>query len=191
MDDQLSFLNQIAWERWLRENHLTAKGAWLVIAKKGSAARSVEYSEALDVALCYGWIDGIKKGRDNESWLQRFSPRGKRSIWSKINRVHAQRLIKSGKMQAAGLAEVERAKKDGRWDRAYDSQKTSSLPEDFSAALAKSSRAKSFFATIKSHNRYAILFRIQTAKKAETRARKIKEFVAMLAKHETIHPEKK
>lgn len=182
------FEDQEAWFFWLRKNHATSSGVWLRIAKKGAIVRSVSYLQAVDCALCFGWIDGQKKS-DNESyWLQRFTPRSEKSIWSKINREKAIRLIELGQMNAAGLREVERAKRDGRWDGAYDSPSGATIPADFQAVLNKIPRAKAFFATLDSRNRYAVLFRIQTAKKAETRAKRIKEFAKMLSQHEKIYP---
>jgi uncharacterized protein YdeI (YjbR/CyaY-like superfamily) len=161
---------------------------WLRIAKKGADVRSVSYLEAVDAALCFGWIDGQKKSDDASHWLQRFTPRSKKSIWSKINREKAIRLIELEQMHAAGLREVERAKQDGRWDGAYDSPSRATIPADFQAALNKNPRAKAFFASLESRNRYAVLFRIQTAKKAETRAKRVKQFVDMLSRQEKIHP---
>jgi uncharacterized protein YdeI (YjbR/CyaY-like superfamily) len=157
------------------------------LAKKGSALRSVTYSDALEVALCYGWIDGQKRGESERSWLQRFLPRAAKSIWSKINRDKAAGLIPAGRMKVAGLEAVEAAKKAGRWDAAYDSPKGAKIPDDFQAALDASSRARDFFQSIDGANRYAVLFRIQTVKKAETRVRKIRKFVEMLERNETIH----
>lgn len=145
------------------------------------------YAEALDVALCNGWIDSQKKGYDDASWLQKFTPRGAKSIWSKVNREKALALIESGRMKPAGLAAVESAQRDGRWDAAYDSSSTATVPDDLQAALDGNSRAKAFFATLNSANRYAVLFRVQTARKAETRARRIEQLVGMLERHETIH----
>ncbi len=173
---------------WLSKNHAKSPGVWLQIAKKDGAVKSVSYAEALEVALCYGWIDGQKKGFDASTWLQKFSPRGPRSIWSKINREKAEALIKSGRMQPAGLAAIELAKKNGRWEAAYDSHRTSTVPDDLQAALNQNPKAKAFFATLDSANRYAILFRLQTAKKTETRARRLEQFVRMLENHEKIHP---
>ena len=184
----LLFENQKAFERWLAKNSNTSTGVWLRLGKKGSDVRSLTYAEALDAALCYGWIDAQKRPESPHAWLQRFTPRGKRSIWSKRNRERALALVECGKMQPGGLAELDRAKRDGRWEAAYDSPSSTSVPEDLQAALEKSERAKAFFATLESRNRYAILFRIQTVKKPETRARKIREFVAMLERHEKIHP---
>lgn len=182
------FEHQQAWEDWLSRNHREATGVWLRIAKKGSTIRSLTHAEALDIALCFGWIDAQKKPESAGAWLERFTPRGKRSVWSKLNRQKATALIECGRMRDSGLKEILRAKEDGRWEQAYDSPRNATVPEDFQAALDKSARAKAFFATLESRNRYAILFRIQTVKKAETRARKISQFVAMLEKHEKIHP---
>jgi uncharacterized protein YdeI (YjbR/CyaY-like superfamily) len=184
----LLFRDQQAWLSWLRKNHATSSGVWLRIAKKGVDARSVSYQEAVDAALCFGWIDGQKKSDDERYWLQRFTQRSEKSIWSKINREKASRLIELGQMTAAGLREVERAKRDGRWDGAYDSPRNAAIPADFQAVLDKVPRAKAFFATLDSRNRYAVLFRIQTAKKPETRARRIKQVAEMLSRHEKIHP---
>jgi uncharacterized protein YdeI (YjbR/CyaY-like superfamily) len=183
-----SFADTEAWSAWLASHHASSRGVWLKIAKKASSTASITYAEALEVALAWGWIDGQKRKLDEASWLQRFTPRAPRSMWSKINREKAIALIAAGKMMPSGLAEVERAKKDGRWDRAYESQRGASVPEDLEAALVKNPRAKKFFATLDSRNRYAILFRVQHAKKAETRARRIAQFVEMLAKGEKLHP---
>jgi uncharacterized protein YdeI (YjbR/CyaY-like superfamily) len=183
----LSFATQDEWAAWLDEQHATAPGVWLKLAKKATGIASVTYDQALEVALCYGWIDGQKKGFDEAAWLQKFTPRGARSIWSKINREKAERLIAEGRMRPAGLREVERARQDGRWEAAYDSQSTAAVPDDFQAALAANPEAEAFFATLNSTNRYAILFRIQTAKKPETRAKRIREFVAMLARGEKLY----
>ena len=176
-----------AWEIWLENNHRQSPGIWLRLAKKGSALRSLTYPEALEVALCYGWIDGQKRGESGQAWLQRFLPRSGKSIWSKINRQKAQALIAKGKMKPAGLEAIAAAKACGRWESAYDSPKGSKIPPDFQSALDANPRARNFFATLDSANRYAVLFRIQTVKKAETRTRKIVEFIAMLKRHERIH----
>jgi uncharacterized protein YdeI (YjbR/CyaY-like superfamily) len=183
----LPFSKQKTWADWLRKNHPKSSGVWLKLAKKNSGSPSVSYAEALEIALCYGWIDGQKKSYDESFWLQKFTPRGAKSIWSKINKAKAGELIKSGRMKPAGLKAVERAKQDGRWDAAYDSPSVSTVPPDFQARLNKSAKAKAFFATLNSANRYAILFRIQTAKKAETRARKIEQFIEMLERKEKLH----
>jgi uncharacterized protein YdeI (YjbR/CyaY-like superfamily) len=184
----LLFPGQKAWETWLEANRKTSTGIWLRLAKKGSAIQSVSYAEALEVALCYGWIDAQKKPESEHAWLQRFTPRQDKSIWSKVNREKAVALIKAGRMQPAGLEQVQRAKKDGRWDAAYDSPATAEVPGDLQAALDRNAPAEAFFRTLDRANRYAILWRIQTAKKAETRARRIRQFVEMLERHEKLHP---
>jgi uncharacterized protein YdeI (YjbR/CyaY-like superfamily) len=175
------------WTAWLEKNHRKSEGLWLRLAKKGSAIKSLTYREALEVALCYGWIDGQKCGESEAAWLQRFVPRSVRSIWSKINRDTAVALIASGRMKAAGLDAIESAKKYGRWDAAYDSPKGSQIPEDFQKALDAHPGALTFFQSLDGANRYAVLFRIQTVKKAETRLRKIQEFVQMLERKQKIH----
>jgi uncharacterized protein YdeI (YjbR/CyaY-like superfamily) len=183
----LPFENKKKWADWLAKQHDQSTGVWLKLAKKDSGILSVTYEEALDVALCYGWIDGQKKGFDDKYWLQKFTPRGPKSIWSKINTEKAERLIASGEMRPAGLKAVEAAKQDGRWDAAYSSQKNITISEDFQAALDKNNKAKAFFATLKSAERYSFLFRIYNAKKPETRARNIQKFVEMLEKGEKIN----
>ena len=184
----LPFESKKKWADWLAKQHDKSVGVWLKLAKKDSGIPSVTYDEALDVALCYGWIDGQKKGFDDKYWLQKFTPRGPKSIWSKINTEKAERLIASGDMKPAGLKVIEAAKQDGRWEAAYSSQKNMAVPEDFQAALDKRKKAKNFFATLNSANRYAILWRIQTAKKPETRVRWIQKFVEMLVKGEKLYP---
>jgi uncharacterized protein YdeI (YjbR/CyaY-like superfamily) len=183
----MMFEDQKAWRLWLEENHAASSGIWMRFAKKGSALTSVSHAEALDVALCYGWIDGQLKRYDEASWLHKFTPRGAKSIWSKINREKVDALIKSRQMQPAGLKAVESAKSDGRWDAAYDSPRNIVVPDDFQEELNRNAKAKAFFATLNSANRYAILFRIHTAKKAETRAKRIREFIRMLENHEKLH----
>jgi uncharacterized protein YdeI (YjbR/CyaY-like superfamily) len=185
------FTTEGAWAVWLEKNHGKPAGLWLRLAKKESGLRSVTYGEALDVALCYGWIDGQKRGESEGAWLQRFLPRSAGSIWSKINREKAVALIASGRMKGAGFAAVEAAKKAGRWDAAYDSPKAAKVPEDFQEALDANPGAREFFQALDGANRYAVLFRIQTVKRAETRARKIREFVEMLARGERIHEPRK
>lgn len=182
----LPFETKKKWADWLARQHDKSDGVWLKLAKKDSGIRSVTYEEALDIALCYGWIDGQKNGFDDKYWLQKFTPRGSKSIWSKINTEKAETLITSGKMNPAGLRAIEAAKKDGRWEAAYASQKNISIPEDFQAALDKNQKARIFFATLKSAERYSFLFRIQTAKKPETRAKRIRQFIEMLEKSEKI-----
>lgn len=182
------FEHQKDWEAWLDQNHAASSGLWLRLAKKASGLNSVSYAEAVEVALCYGWIDGQTKSYDESSWLQKFTPRGAKSIWSKINREKAQKLIESGQMKPAGLKAIEAAKQDGRWEAAYDSPSRAIVPSDFQAELDKNAQAKAFFATLNSTNRYAILHRIQTAKKAETRTKRIEQFIRMLEKHEKLYP---
>src|SRR5215510_12174263 len=184
----LPFESKKKWADWLAKQHAKSTGVWLKLAKKNTGIPSVNYEEALDVALCYGWIDGQKGSFDDKYWLQKFTPRGPKSIWSKINTEKVEKLIKSGEMIPAGLTAIEAAKKDGRWDAAYASQKNIGIPEDFQAALDKNTKAKEFFTTLKSAERYSFLFRIQTAKKAETRAKRIEHFVDMLARSEKLHP---
>jgi uncharacterized protein YdeI (YjbR/CyaY-like superfamily) len=184
----LRFEDAGAWERWLEARGGEAPGLWLRLAKKAAPLQSLSYAEALDVALCWGWIDGQKRGYDEHSWLQKFTPRRAKSVWSKINREKVHALTESGRMRPAGLAAVEAAKADGRWDAAYDSQRTATVPDDLAAALEASPAAKAGFEALNGANRYAILWRVQTAKRAETRARNIEKFVAMLERGETIHP---
>jgi uncharacterized protein YdeI (YjbR/CyaY-like superfamily) len=184
----MTFESTDAWDAWLAAHHDGSPGLWLKIAKKGAAGRTISYSDALDVALCHGWIDGQKGRHDDEYWLQRFTPRKPGSNWSKINTERAAALIESGRMRPAGLHEVERAQADGRWEQAYESQSRVTVPEDLARALAANERARAFFATLDSANRYAILYRIGTAKKPETRAKRIDTFVAMLSDHKKIHP---
>jgi len=184
----LSFDEKGSWEEWLAEHHQASKGLWLKIAKKGTGIATVTYAEALDSALCYGWIDGQKGSLDDTFWLQKMTPRGPRSIWSKVNRAKALALIAEGRMKPAGREAVEQAKRNGRWEQAYDAQSTASVPADLQQELDRNPEAAAFFATLNSVNRYAVLHRIQEAKKPETRARRIEKFVAMLARHEKLHP---
>ena len=184
----ISFASRGAWEEWLAEEHATSSGLWLKLAKVGAGIDSVSYAEAVEVALCYGWIDGQAASLDETYWLQRFTPRRRRSRWSRINRDRATGLIERGEMKPAGLAEVERAKSDGRWDAAYESQSTATMPDDLHRALEENDAARAFFATLDSRNRYAILHRIQEAKKPETRARRIAKYVAMLNEHTKLYP---
>ena len=181
------FKNAKAFEAWLKKHHATSDGLWLQIAKKGADEPSVTYPEAVEIALCWGWIDGQKKGLDDQHFLQRFTPRRARSIWSKINVDKVAALIEAGRMQPPGHAQVEAAKADGRWAQAYDGAKTSSMPEDLQAALDASPKAKAFFATVNASNRYAVLWRVQTAVKPETRAKRIAQLVDMLARGEVVH----
>jgi uncharacterized protein YdeI (YjbR/CyaY-like superfamily) len=183
----LPFASKKKWSAWLAKQHEKSSGVWLQLAKKDSGIRSVTYDEAVEVALCYGWIDGQKKGYDDKYWRQKFTPRGPKSIWSRINTEKAERLIASGEMQPAGLKAIEAARSDGRWQAAYASQKNISIPDDLQAALDKNGKAKAFFSTLKSAERYSILFRIQTAKRPETRARRIQQFIDMLERNEKSH----
>jgi uncharacterized protein YdeI (YjbR/CyaY-like superfamily) len=185
------FATQADWAEWLGKNYRDSEGLWLRLAKKGASLRSLTYGEALEVALCYGWIDGQKRGESEQAWLQRFLARSPNSVWSKINREKAVALIASGRMKAAGFEAVEAAKKAGRWDAAYDSPKAATVPEDFRAALSARQQARAFFQSLDAANRYAMLFRIQTVKKVETRARKIREFIEMLERNEKIHEPRK
>ncbi len=184
----MPFATPAKWWAWLEAHHSASPGVRLRIAKKGAGAASVTYQEALDAALCWGWIDGQKGRHDDDWWIQRFTPRGPRSGWSKLNCQKAEALIEAGRMTPSGLAEVERAKRDGRWAAAYDSQSRAAVPPDLAHALAAIPQAAAFFDALESHNRYAILYRVQTAKKVETRAVRIQKFVEMLSRGETIHP---
>jgi uncharacterized protein YdeI (YjbR/CyaY-like superfamily) len=187
-DDILELAGSSAWESWLEQNHETSSGAWLRFAKKNSGLSTVTRDEALDLALCYGWIDSQARSESDATWLQRFTPRRKRSIWSKINRDKVTELINTGRMKPAGLREIERAKADGRWDAAYDSPRTATVPDDLTAALDGNRPAREFFESLDSQNRYAVLFRIHQAKRPETRARRIQQFVEMFARGEKPYP---
>jgi len=182
----LPFESKKKFADWLAKNQDKSAGVWLKIAKKAAGIPTVTYAEALDVALCYGWIDGQKGSFDEQYFLQKFTPRRAKSIWSKINVAKVEGLIASGEMKPSGLKAVEAAKQDGRWDAAYASQKNMSVPEDFKSALGKNKKAKSFFESLTSAKRYSFLFRIETAKKAETREKRISQFVEMLEKGETF-----
>ena len=181
------FKSARSFEAWLKKNHAESDGLWLQIAKKGCAQPSVSYAEAVEIALCWGWIDGQKKGLDDQHFLQRFTPRRARSIWSKVNIGKCAELTKAGRMQPAGQAQIDAAKADGRWAKAYDSARTASVPDDLQAALDAQPAAKAFFATINASNRYAVLWRVQTAVKPETRAKRIAQLVEMLARGEVVH----
>ncbi|HEX6461264.1 MAG TPA: YdeI/OmpD-associated family protein [Thermoleophilaceae bacterium] len=185
---ELPFESPEAWHDWLAENHASAPGVWVKIAKKGTGVATVAYPEVLDIAISFGWIDGHRKSLDETYFLQRFTPRGPRSKWSKINRDKATRMIESGEMKPAGLREVERAKADGRWDAAYDGQRTMEVPADLQEALDENPAAKEFFGTLNSQNRYAVLYRLHDAKRPETRARRLRQFVEMLERGEKLHP---
>lgn len=184
---ELAFTSQAKFEAWLEEHHASAPGLWIRIAKKASGLPTVTPAEAIDVCLCFGWIDGQRRARDDTTFLQRYTPRRARSKWSTINREHVERLAAEGRMRPAGLAEVERAKADGRWDAAYDSARRIQVPDDLQTALDAEPRAKAEFAALDGQNRYAVLYRIHDARRPETRARRIATFVDMLARGERLH----
>jgi uncharacterized protein YdeI (YjbR/CyaY-like superfamily) len=184
----ISFVSRDTWESWLADHHAISNGLWLKIAKKGSGIGTVSYPEALDVALCYGWIDGQKDRFDDDYWLQRFTPRRPRSKWSKVNCGKAAKLMETGQMKPAGLREVEQAKADGRWDAAYESQRTATVPDDLRQELEKNPKAREFFSTLDSANRYAILYRIEDAKTPDARTRRIEKVIAMLNEEKKFHP---
>jgi uncharacterized protein YdeI (YjbR/CyaY-like superfamily) len=183
----LLFAAPADFEAWLEESHASSAGLWLKIAKKGSGVESVSYAQALELALCFGWIDSQKRGFDERHFLQRFTPRRPRGKWSLINREKAEALIASGAMRPAGLAEVEAAKADGRWQAAYAGQRTAEVPGDLQSELDRNEPAREFFATLDSANRYAILYRLEEAKKPETRERRLRKFIAMLERGEKVH----
>ena len=183
----LLFATQPDWRAWLEENHTQPQGLWLKHAKKSSGKTSVSYQEALEEALCYGWIDSQKQAYDEDYFLQKFTPRGSKSVWSKINVAKTEALIKSERMQPAGLAAINAAKQDGRWQAAYDSQSSNKIPEDFLAELNKNPKAKHFFGTLDKANVYAYSWRIQTAKKPETREARIRKFIDMLNQGQKLH----
>ena len=182
------FRSQAEWERWLERNHASVKEIWIQIAKKGSDVKTLTYPEAVISALCYGWIDSQGRSGGEKVALQRFTPRGRRSRWSRINREHASRLIEEGRMTPAGLAAIEQAKANGQWDAAYEPPSTATVPADLERALKRNRKARAFFATLNSQNRYAILHRLQAAKKPETRKRRIEQFVEMLAEGGKLYP---
>ena len=184
----LAFANAAAWEAWLAEQPRDAPGVWLKLAKKSAGAASVSKAEAIDGALCHGWIDGQLNPYDEHWWLIRFTPRKARSIWSEKNRTRADALIAAGRVAAAGKAEIDAAKADGRWKAAYAPQSTITMPDDLAAALAEEPRARAFFDSLESSNRYAILYRVHEAKKPETRAARIAKFVGMCVRGERVHP---
>jgi uncharacterized protein YdeI (YjbR/CyaY-like superfamily) len=175
------------WRGWLTKHHASSSGVWIRIFKSGSGVKTVSYAEALDEALCFGWIDGQKNAYDAKSWLQKFTPRRSKSVWSKRNREHVSRLITENRMTPAGLAEVEAAQRDGRWENAYDSPSTMEVPEDFIKELKKDKAAYAFFKTLNRANTYAIAWRLQTAKKPETRARRMQMLLAMMRQGKTLH----
>jgi uncharacterized protein YdeI (YjbR/CyaY-like superfamily) len=184
----LTFDTQEAWRAWLEAHHDSSSGVWLRIAKRGAAEATVSYEDAVTVGLCFGWIDGQKRKLDEVAWLQKFTPRGPRSLWSRRNREKAEGLMRSGAMRPAGLREVERARADGRWEAAYDSPRTAEVPDDLQAELDSHPTAKAFFEDLDAANRYAILWRLQTARKPQTRERRLSEFIEMLERREKLHP---
>ena len=187
MNDILSFRSAAEFRKWLAANHRESDGIWLRIFKKDSGEATVTYADALDEALCFGWIDGQKQRHDEVSWRQKFTRRRPKSNWSKINTQHAERLITTGRMQQAGKSEIDAARKDGRWAAAYDSPSKATVPEDFLAELRRNKKAKAFFDSLNKANRYAIAYRLQTAKKPETRQRRMETILAMLARGEAFH----
>lgn len=189
--EELVFANVQKWRAWLEKHHSGSTGIWLVLAKKGTLKpTSLTYTEALEEALCFGWIDGQARSRDAATFTQGFTPRRKRSPWSKRNTGTAERLVLEGRMHDSGAAEMDRAKADGRWEAAYAGPATIEVPPELASALAASRKAKAMFAALNSQNRYAILYRIATAKRAETRSKRIAQFVEMLERGETIYPQK-
>lgn len=182
------FAGQAELEEWLEENHDSSQGVWLKIAKKGAREPSVTYDEAVELALCFGWIDSQVRRFDDQHYIQRFTPRRPRGRWSKINREKAEALIAAGKVRSAGLAEIEAAKADGRWEAAYEGQRTAKVPPDLQREFDASPAAAEFFASLSSANRYAVVYRLDDAKKPETRERRLRKFVAMLERGEKIHP---
>jgi uncharacterized protein YdeI (YjbR/CyaY-like superfamily) len=178
--------DQRAWEQWLEENHESSPGVWLKIAKKGAERPTVSYRQALQVALCFGWIDGQKRAHDQSFWLQRFTPRGPRSKWSQINRDSAAELLTAGKLRPAGLAEMKRAQADGRWDAAYPAQSKATVSEDFQRALDENPEAKEFFETLTGSHRYAFLYRLHNVQRPEDRAKRISEYIALLSEGRTL-----
>ncbi len=183
----IAFSGREEWEDWLEKNHAISEGVWIRFHKKGTGKASFDYAQALDGALCYGWIDSQAKGIDDEAYIQRFSPRKSGSPWSKRNREHVDRLTREGRMKPAGLREVEDAKADGRWDRAYDSPATMEIPEDFLEELSRNEKAEAFFKTLNKANTYAIAYRLQTAKKPETRKNRMRMILEMLSRGEKFH----
>ncbi len=183
----LAFSAAKDFEKWLEKNHDSSPGLWLHMYKKDSKIPSITYAEGLDVALCYGWIDGLKRSKDTKSWLQKFTPRRPKGLWSKNNRDNIARLIKEKRMRPAGLKEVEAAKKDGRWDAAYDAAKTSTIPKYFLKRLHENKKATAFFESLNKANLYAITWRLQTAKKPETREKRMQAILEMLAKGQKFH----
>ena len=192
MSTELIVVDAAAWQSWLHEHHAASDGVWLVLAKKNvTTPTSLTYAEALEEALCHGWIDGQRKSRDEQTFIQRYTPRRAQSMWSKRNVDLVARMEEEGRMRPAGRAEIERAKADGRWDKAYGGSSAKEIPEDLAAALAAEPRAQAMFEILTSANRFAVVFRVNSAKKPETRARRITQYVEQLARGETIYPQKR
>ena len=192
MSTELIVVDAAAWQSWLHEHHAASDGVWLVLAKKNvTTPTSLTYAEALEEALCHGWIDGQRKSRDEQTFIQRYTPRRAQSMWSKRNVDLVARMEEEGRMRPAGRAEIERAKADGRWDKAYGGSSAKEIPEDLAAALAAEPRAEAMFEILTSANRFAVVFRVNSAKKPETRARRITQYVQQLARGETIYPQKR
>ncbi|MEV4265209.1 YdeI/OmpD-associated family protein [Kribbella sp. NPDC049584] len=192
MSTELIVVDAAAWQSWLHEHHAASDGVWLVLAKKDvTTPTSLTYAEALEEALCHGWIDGQRKSRDEQTFVQRYTPRRARSMWSKRNVDLVARMEEEGRMRPAGRAEIERAKADGRWDRAYGGSSAKEIPDDLAAALAAEPRAQAMFEILTSANRFAVVFRVNSAKKPETRAKRITQYVEQLARGETIYPQKR
>lgn len=187
-EEIIEFSSAAELQEWLSRNYASSSGFWLKLKKNAAGEDVLTYAQALDVALCYGWIDGQKGKLDDAYWLQRFTPRSARSRWSKVNREKVAALIEQGRMEPPGIAEVERAKADGRWEAAYAGAKSATVPDDLARALEANPAAAEFFKTLDSQNRYSILYRVQDAKRPETRAQRIEKYVSMLANHEKIHP---
>ena len=184
-----SFKNAASFESWLEKNHKKEDGLWLKVAKAKSGIVSIKFPDALDLALCYGWIDGLRRGLDEDYYVQKFTPRRAKSVWSVINKNKVAQLIKDGRMKASGLAAIEEAKKNGQWDKAYHSPANISIPDDLQKALDKNKKAKAFFEKLNAQNRYAILYRIHQVKREETKSKKIAEYVKMLEAKKTIYPQ--
>ncbi len=184
----IAFKSAGEWEKWLAKHHAVSPGLWLKLFKKSSGKETVNYGQALEGALCYGWIDGQKAPFDDKAWLQKFTPRRPKSVWSKNNTAHAKRLIQEGRMKPAGLQEIEAAKKDGRWAKAYHPQSQATLPEDFLREVNKNEKAQAFLKTLNRVNVYAIIYRLHSAKKPETRQKRLKQFIEMLSNGKKLHP---
>jgi uncharacterized protein YdeI (YjbR/CyaY-like superfamily) len=183
------FKTATAFEEWLNKNHKKADGLWMKIAKANTGIKSIAFPEALDIALCYGWIDGLRRGLDEQYYVQKFTPRRNKSVWSVINKNKVAQLIKDGRMKEAGLAAIEEAKKNGKWDNAYHSPANAQVPDDLQKALNKNKKAKAFFEKLSSQNRFALIYRLHQVKREETKKKKIEEYIRMLEEGKTIYPQ--